>query len=193
MANAPPRRPEITRSHYFPPGLYRLRALRQAAFSLANTRRSHSPSPALDVNFELRPSADDLDDQRGETYNIPKHSECIMFVCVIQKAKKGSEQESVRPLGLIGFPGFRADGLTRLHGPGSEGWPMFTGLRPAPALRAAANGNRLFPAPQTTAAVRHINEVQARAGGSARQLNRVARRPSERVPGRPKRPEDAVK
>src|SRR5664279_5541129 len=42
--------------------------------------------------------------------------------------KKGSEQESVRPPGFIGFPGFWADGPTRFHGPGSESSPMFTDL-----------------------------------------------------------------
>jgi hypothetical protein len=40
----------------------------------------------------------------------------------------GSEQESVRPPGFIGFPRFGADGLTRFHGPGSESSPMFTEL-----------------------------------------------------------------
>ncbi len=42
--------------------------------------------------------------------------------------KMGSEQESVRPPGFIGFPGFWAEGLTRFHSPGSESWPMFTDL-----------------------------------------------------------------
>jgi hypothetical protein len=40
----------------------------------------------------------------------------------------GSEQESVRPPGFIGFPRFGADGLTSFHGPGSESSPMFTHL-----------------------------------------------------------------
>ena len=35
----------------------------------------------------------------------------------------GSEQESVRPPGFIGFPGFWADGLTRFLDPGSESSP----------------------------------------------------------------------
>ena len=43
-------------------------------------------------------------------------------------SKRGSEQESVRPPGFIGFPGFGADGLTKFHGPGSESSPMFTDL-----------------------------------------------------------------
>ena len=42
--------------------------------------------------------------------------------------KDASEQESVRPPGFIGFPGFRADGLPRSYGPGSESSPMFTDL-----------------------------------------------------------------
>ena len=47
---------------------------------------------------------------------------------VLESTKKASEQESVRPPGFIGFPGFRADGLPRSHGPGSESSPMFTDL-----------------------------------------------------------------
>jgi hypothetical protein len=42
----------------------------------------------------------------------------------------GSERESVSPPGFIGFPRFGADGLTRLHNPGSESSPVAASDRP---------------------------------------------------------------
>jgi hypothetical protein len=70
----------------------------------------------------------------------------------------GSEQESVGGPGLIGFPRFGADGLTRCHGPGSEGSPMFTDPSAALALIGAADGIRPFPSMPTTAMGQHIWE-----------------------------------
>src|ERR1035441_26823 len=91
------------------------------------------------------------------------HSHFYSFVCShgiipLLPHKNGSEQESVRPPGFLGFPWFGADGLTRFHGPGSESSPMFTDLSAAPALIGADVGNRPFPSMPTTAMVQHISE-----------------------------------
>jgi Membrane dipeptidase (Peptidase family M19) len=90
-------------------------------------------------------------------------------------AKKGSEQESVRTPGFIGFPRFGADGLTGLHSPGSESSPMFTGL----SARSCVDrrGCRKSPVFRLCRRPRWSDtSAKASAGtSSARQLNRKVR------------------
>jgi transposase len=107
--------------------------------------------------------------------------------------KKGSERESVSPPGFIGFPRFGADGLTRLHNPGSESSPMFTDLPARSCIDR--RGRRKSPVFRLCRQPRWSDtSANASAGtSSARQFNRMVRWLARGAQGRPSRPQDTVK
>jgi hypothetical protein len=119
------------------------------------------------------------------------------FLCVLRAFARdlrfwGSERESVRPPGFIGFPGFWADGLTRFLCPASESSPMFTD----PSARSFTDRRRRrkspVPAygddrrgPAHRAAQAQVATQCANSTGCCEASLRGA-------PGRPNRPEHAA-
>lgn len=84
----------------------------------------------------------------------------------------GSEQQSVRPPGFIGFRGFWADGLTRFLGPGSESSPIFTDLSAGSYSDRRGRWKSPFPSVPTIAVVRPSGSASS-GRNSACQLNRT--------------------
>lgn len=91
----------------------------------------------------------------------------------IQEWISGSEQESVRPPGFIGFPAFWTDGLTRLLSPGSESSAMFTDL----SARSCIDRRRRWKPPVSVYADGRrglaYSGSASTGGSSARQPNRI--------------------
>jgi hypothetical protein len=99
---------------------------------MAERSRKYLDHVSLPETEDLSGVLVDYDDKEGARHSSVSHGVIVSppDKCAegCPHSEFGSEQESVRSPGFIGFPRFGADGLTRFHGPVSESSPMFTDL-----------------------------------------------------------------